>query len=180
VVIAGALMPGVPKTTYRELARRARARGVPVVIDSQRTPLLKTLPHRPLLAKLNVHELESTLGRRLPGEKQIIAGARRLIERGAQQVVVTHGAKGAWLVLPDRVWRFRPPRIRALNPIGSGDAVTAGIASGIAEGRDILAVMRLGMACGVANALTLMPGMVELRVVRRLAPAISGNPARTG
>ena len=50
---------------------------------------------------------------------------------------------------------FRPPRIRALNPIGSGDAVTAGIAYGILKGKDIAEGMRLGLACGAANALTL-------------------------
>lgn len=172
VVLAGALMPGAPGTVYRDLARLARKHGVPVVIDSQKTALVRSLPDRPLLVKLNVHELENTLGRSLRSEKQIIAGARRLIDRGAQQAVVTHGAKGAWLVLPDRVWQFTPPHIRALNPIGSGDAVTAGIAYGIVKGWDIVESVRIGIACGAANALTLTPGDVDLRTIRKLVRKI--------
>jgi len=168
-VIAGALMPGARETVCFDLVRRARAHGVPVVIDSQKTPLTKTLSHRPLLVKLNVHELENTLRCRLRSEKQIIAGAQRLIDRGAQQTVVTHGARGAWLVLPDRAWRFAPPRIRALNPIGSGDGVTAGIAYGIVKGWNVVEAVRLGIGCGSANALTLTPGNVDLRTVRKLA-----------
>lgn len=169
VVIAGALMPGAKESVYRDLARLARSRGVPVLIDSQKTALMRTLPHRPLLVKLNVHELEDTWGRSLRSEKQIVAGARRLIERGAKQVVVTHGAQDAWLVLPGRVWRFKPPRIRALNPIGSGDAVTAGIVFGTVKGLEIVGAVRLGIACGAANALTLTPGDVDVQAVRKLA-----------
>ena len=172
VVIAGALMPGVPGTVYRDLARLARKHGVPMVIDSQKTALVRALPVRPLLAKLNVHELENTLGRSLRSEKQIIAGARRLIDRGAQQAVVTYGAKGAWLVLPEHAWHFTPPRIRALNPIGSGDAVTAGIAYGIVKGWDIVKSVRIGIACGAANALTLTPGDVDGHTVRKLVRKI--------
>ncbi len=179
VVIAGALMPGAKDTVYRDLARLARSHSVPVLIDSQKTALMKMLPCHPLIAKLNVHELESTLGRSLRSEKQIVTGARRLIQRGAQHVVVTHGAQGAWLVLPDRVWRFKSPRIRALNPIGSGDAATAGIAYGILKGKDIAEGMRLGMACGAANVLTLTPGDVDLRMVRKLTCKVSARTFTT-
>jgi 1-phosphofructokinase family hexose kinase len=173
VVISGALMPGAKGTIYRDFARLARSRGVPIIIDSQRTALMKMLPCRPLLVKLNVHELENTLERSLRNDRQIVAGARRLIQGGAQQVVVTNGAHGAWLVLPERVWRFKPPRIRALNPIGSGDAMTAGIAYGILKGEGIVEGMRLGMACGAANALTLTPGDIDLGTVRKLTRQVS-------
>jgi tagatose 6-phosphate kinase len=179
VVISGALMPGARETVYRDLARLARSRGVPVLIDSQKTALMKTLPCRPLIAKLNVHELENTLNRSLRSERQIMTGARRLIQCGAQQVVLTNGAQGAWLVMPDRVWRFKPPHIRALNPIGSGDAMTAGIAYGIFKGEDVVEGMRLGIACGAANALTLTPGDVDLRTVRKLARKISARAFTT-
>ena len=172
-------MPGAKDTVYRDLARLARSHGVPVLIDSQKAALMKTLACRPLIAKLNVHELESTLGRSLRSEKQIVAGARRLIERGAQQVVVTHGAQSAWLVLPEHVWRFTPPRIRALNPIGSGDAVTAGIAYGILKGWNVVEAMRFGMACGAANALTLTPGDIDLRTVRKLTHKVSARAFTT-
>jgi 1-phosphofructokinase family hexose kinase len=169
VVIAGALMPGAKDTVYRDLVRLTRSRGVPVLIDSQKTALMRTLPHRPLLVKLNVHELEDTLGRSLRSERQIVAGARRFVQRGARQVVVTHGPRSAWLVLPSHVWRFTPPRIQAVNAIGSGDAVTAGIVRGIVKGLDIVEAVRLGIACGAANALTLTPGDVDVQAVRKLA-----------
>lgn len=180
VVIAGALMPGARDAVYRDLVRLTRSRGVPVLIDSQKTALMRTLPHRPLLVKLNVHELENTLGLSLRNEKQIVAGARRFIGGGARQVVVTHGARSAWLVLPGRVWRFTPPRIQAVNAIGSGDAVTAGIVCGIVKGLEIAGAVRLGIACGAANALTLTPGDVDVQTVRKLAHKVVARVFTTG
>ncbi|MCG3149667.1 MAG: Tagatose-6-phosphate kinase [Verrucomicrobiae bacterium] len=159
VVIAGALMPGASPEIYRKIARC----GVPVIIDSQREPLLGVLEFKPFIVKLNVHELENTLGK-----VEIIAGARELLKRGAQNVIVTHGAKGAWLVSGTGVWQFRPPRITPVNPIGSGDAVTAGICRALERGENLPEAVRFGMACGAANALTLIAGTVQLPDVRRL------------
>ncbi|MEI6085793.1 MAG: PfkB family carbohydrate kinase [Verrucomicrobiota bacterium] len=159
VVIAGALMPGASPEIYRKIARG----GVPVIIDSQREPLLGVLEYRPFIVKLNVHELENTLGK-----VEIIAGARELIRRGAQNVVVTDGARGAWLVTGNAVWHYRPPRIKPVNPIGSGDAMTAGICRALERGADLPDAVRYGIGCGTANALTLIAGTVRLKDVRRL------------
>ena len=164
VVIAGALMPGAAPEIYRDIARR----GVPVIIDSQRQPLLGVLEFKPLIAKLNVHELENTLGRKFKTEKQIVSGARELILAGAQNVVVTHGAAGAWLVTGEQAWYYRPPRITSVNPIGSGDAVTGGICRKLEQGSAMPEAVRCGIACGAANALTLTVGTVNLTDVRRL------------
>jgi len=163
-VIAGALMPGASPEIYRDIARR----GVPVIIDSQRAPLLGVLEFRPLIAKLNVHELENTLGRKFRTEKQILSGARELIVAGAQHVVVTNGAAGAWLVTGEQIWHYRPPHITPVNPIGSGDAMTAGICRKLEQGTVMPEAVRYGVACGTANALTLIAGTVRLPDVRRL------------
>ena len=163
-VIAGALMPGASPEVYRNIARR----GVPIIIDSQREPLLGVLEYRPLIAKLNVHELENTLGRQFKSEKQILVGARELIAAGAQNVVITHGAAGAWLVTGEQVWHCQPPRITPVNPIGSGDAVTAGICRQLEQGKTMPEAVRYGVACGAANALTLIAGTVRMPDVRRL------------
>ena len=163
-VIAGALMPGASPKIYRDIAKR----GVPVIIDSQREPLLGVLEFQPLIAKLNVHELENTLGRKFPSEKRILAGARELVAAGAQHVIVTHGAAGAWLVTARQAWHYHPPRLQPVNPIGSGDAVTAGICRQLERGVELPEAVRYGVACGSANALTLIAGTVELTTVRRL------------
>lgn len=143
VVISGKLPPRAPVDVYEKLVRC----GVPVIIDSQGEPLVRAVKAGVLLAKLNEEELAATPGL-----------------RGAPNLVVTAGAKGARF----GGWTFRPPRIKMLNPVGSGDAMTAGIAHALAAGQSVVEAVRLGVACGAANALTLTPGTVSRRDVRSI------------
>jgi tagatose 6-phosphate kinase len=173
VTLTGALMPGAPPRVYRKIAGMAAVSGARLVVDSQGEPLLEALRERPALAKLNVRELENTLGARPDEPAAIIAGARGLLSLGAACVVVTHGRRGAWLVSGDGCWRLRSPAVPVCNPIGSGDAMTAGIALALARGRSIHDAARLGVACGAANAMTPEAGAVRLSDVRRLLPLVA-------
>ena len=172
VVIAGTLMPGAPANVYQQLTRAAQAARVPVLIDSHRDPLRQTLAHRPLIAKANVAELEKTFGKPLRSETAILKTARKLIAAGAQWVVVTHGAKGAWLIGKNEAWHYPAPQLKAVNPIGSGDAVSAGIAHALGLGRELPEAVRFGLACGAANVLTKAAGTIRVSDVRRLLVAV--------
>jgi len=170
LTLTGALMPGAPPTVYRDLAGLAARRQIPTIIDSQKAPLLDALVHRPLLVKLNVRELESTLASTIVSPSEIVAGARELLARGAVHALVTHGEHGAWLVAPAAAWHYASPRVTVCNPIGSGDAVTGGIAFGLHRQHTLLEAVRLGIACGAANVLTPLPGLVRQQDVKRLLP----------
>lgn len=169
IVISGALMPGASADVYARLAKRAAPR--PVLIDSQGEPLRRVLPLGPLLVKLNRQELLHTVG-----ERSVERAARWLCRSGARQVLVTEGAAGARLFCPEGSWQLEIPRVRAVNPIGSGDAVTAGIVVGLQRGQTLLEAVRLGMACGVANALTPLAGYVRRADVGRLLPRVRCRP----
>jgi fructose-1-phosphate kinase PfkB-like protein len=66
------------------------------------------------------------------------------------------------------VTTWRSPRVTAKNPVGSGDAMMAGIAVGLWRGESMVEAIRLGIACGAANAMTVEPGFVRLTDVKRL------------
>lgn len=173
LTLSGALMPGAPATVYRDLAAAAAGKHVPAIVDSQRAPLLESLTARPFLAKLNVRELENTLGTTMKTPHAIVTGARKLLARGAQNVLVTQGECGAWLMDAEAAWHFKTPRVTVCNSIGSGDAVTAGIASGLSRKQSLLEAVRLGVACGAANVLTPTPGTVDLADVKRLLAKVT-------
>ena len=171
-VIAGALPPHSPVDIYAMLARAAREAGTPLLIDSQKQPLLAALTHGPLLVKLNVHELAITFGRPLRNRREIIGAAREIQHRGAQWVFVTDGARAAFLVGANGAQVFSPPKIRAVNAVGSGDATTAGIAAALLAGEPMPQAVTLGIACGAANALTLTPADVHAETARNLRSEI--------
>jgi len=168
VVISGALPPNAPDYTYANIAQKAVTLNVPLLIDSQQVPLLNTLAYQPLLVKLNQRELAATCRVTIASDQDLIKAGRKLLARGAQWVLVTQSAATAWLLGREEVWRIQPPRIKAVNPIGCGDAVSAGVACALRLGRPMNEAARLGIACGSADALTLVPGEVTTEDVERL------------
>jgi fructose-1-phosphate kinase PfkB-like protein len=156
--------------------RAAAAAGVPVVIDSQKAALVNVLFERPLLAKLTVRELEATLGEAMRSERQILRGLRDLLGMGAQNAFVTQGGKPAYLATPARAWRFAPPPLaRHVNPIGSGDCTTAGIAHALLSGKTMPDAVRYGLACGSANVESLTPADLDPKRVAALARAVKAE-----
>ena len=76
-------------------------------------------------------------------------------------------------------WRVHAPRIEAKNPIGSGDAFTAGLLWRLLRGEDLGEACRWGSASGTANALTIMAGEVHLPDVERLVREVKVEPVRS-
>ena len=169
LVICGTLPPFAGDDFYVAFVREAARAGVPVVIDSHRTALIDVLFERPLLAKLNVRELEATLHETLDTDKKILRGMRDLAGMGAQNVFVTQGGKAAYLLTPEGAWHFTPPEVRTrVNPIGSGDCTTAGIAHALLQGKRLVDAIRFGLACGSANVESLTPADLDPKRVAAL------------
>lgn len=170
LVISGTLPPFVEETFYVPFIREAQKRGIPVVIDSHKAPLLHVLSERPLLAKLNQQELAITFKQEITREQQLLSCMKELIAMGAQNVVITQGAKPAYLMTStNKHWRLTPPRLdRVINPIGSGDCTTAGIVCKLMKRRPLPEAIAFGLACGSANATTQTPADFDPRLAQAL------------
>jgi tagatose 6-phosphate kinase len=173
VIMSGTLTPGAPEDFYLRCTQMAHEAGALTILDARGAPLLQALKASPGLIKPNRSELAATLGRSLPDETAVIAGMRELVLSGAQRIVVTAG-EGATLALDSNAaWRIIPPRIKPLNPIGSGDAFAAALAWRLTQGDNLGEACRRATAAGAANALTLMPGEVDASALEHLAQQTS-------
>jgi len=167
VPISGKLPAGAPVDAYAQIAALVAEVGGRVILDAPGEPLLLALEHKPFIVKINDEELLQTVG----GD-DLMAACRQLIERGAQSVLITRGSRTAFFVDGFQTLEIFPPKIHAVNPVGSGDAVTAGMAVALNEGRELSDALILGMACGAANALNLRSGVLNPEDVARLRPAV--------
>jgi tagatose 6-phosphate kinase len=152
IVLSGSVPAGCGEDFYARLIRRARA---PVLVDAHGRPLVHAMRARPFLLKVNRDEFRAGAG----------AGAEwAVISDGARPVEVRHGRQR---------WTVTPPRVRAVNTIGSGDAMMAGLAVALARGAEMPEAVRFGVACGTANALTERPGFVNPADVKRFLRKVS-------
>jgi tagatose 6-phosphate kinase len=170
VVLSGTVPRRCGDDFYARLVREANRRGIPVLVDTQRGQLMNAVRQKPLLVKINRDELAAATGARCDRARGLRVAGRRLAKLGAQWIVVTHGSDEVHVFAGHdaKGWAFKPPRVDARNPIGSGDAMLAGIACGLGQGRTMLEAVRWGIACGAANAMTAMPGFVRRADAGRL------------
>jgi len=172
VVMSGTIVTGVPVNLYFACAQLAETAGALCVVDAQGAALIEALKAKPGLVKPNRSELAATVNGQLKDDAEAMRAMRELYERGAQRVVVTAG-KEPTLAFDGKIfWRVSSPRVKAVNPIGSGDAFTAGLVSRLGRGDDLGEACRWGAAAGAANALTLLPGEVNRDDAERLAQAV--------
>jgi tagatose 6-phosphate kinase len=166
IVFSGNLPNHAPQDIYAELI--AQTDGRKVLMDTSGAPLLAALERRPAMVKLNAEEIGITVR----DSADTIDQARELIAQGAGSVGITDGKNSARLITPNHVLTFSIPEIKAVNPIGSGDAVSAGTSFALAKGSPLPEAFAFGLACGTSNAMNLAPGHIELDQIATLVSRI--------
>jgi tagatose 6-phosphate kinase len=172
VVLAGSLPPGLPANFYGQLVALARRAGAFVVLDTSGAPLREALAAGPDLVKPNRDELAAWSGRELREVADLAAAAGQMRAAGARAVALSLGAEGLLYIGDEGSWLLQPPPVTALNPVGSGDSLVAGIVAGRLAGWSIVEALRLGVACGTANAMTAAVASLDRGEVSRLAPQV--------
>lgn len=174
VVISGSLPAGVEPNFYAALIVIAKVRGSRVFLDTSGDALRAGLEAGPAFVKPNLEEAEKLLGRRLKNERAIVNAAHELIRRGAETAAISLGADG--LVWVERksgsAWFARPPRLKAVSAVGSGDATVAGFALAALKNMSTEPAIRLAVACGAANCLAKSPGRISRSDLKSLMPRI--------
>lgn len=170
VVLMGSLPVGTPDSYYRRLLEPI---GCPMVLDFRGAGLLSVLDLQPAVIKPNREELAQTLGRCLDDDRELVDAMHALNQRGARSVVVTEGHDPVWLTLQGQAYRFHPlPVDPVVNPIGSGDAMAAGIAWALRAGHSPVDCIRLGMAAAAGNVRQLLPCRLDPQQVQVDASSI--------
>ena len=171
-VMSGTIVAGGSAAFYFDCTKLAGTAGVFSVVDAHGTALIEALKAKPGLVKPNRSELAMTMERQLRSAADVKEAMCELRERGARQIVVTAGREPTLAFDGKKFWQVSVPEIIPKNPIGSGDAFTAGLVSRLVRGDDLGEACRWGNAAGAANALTVMPGELNRLDVERLAKDI--------
>ncbi len=181
LVLSGSLPADAPEDLYARFVRAA-PRGCRVVLDTNGTALARGQAAGVYLIKPNVRELGQLAGVVVEEESQIRGVARRLIDEGTVEVVVTSlGAAGVMATTRTDHWHVRAPTVKARSAVGAGDSMVGGIVFALSRGWRLEEAIRYGVAAGSAAVLT--PG-TELcrradveRLYRGMEPSVRGRAA---
>lgn len=154
VVLSGSLAPSLPTNFYESLLPVIREKGAEFVVDTTGEALLRTLKFNPLVIKPNHHELADLFGTSFNTTADMLEAAKKLLEKGAQNVMISMAGEGAYLVTKDHVYHANAAKGTAVNSVGAGDSMIAGFVGTWFETHDPAEALRVGSACGGATAFT--------------------------
>jgi len=165
VVISGSLPKGLASNYYVEIVELCKKCGVAVVLDCSGKALKNVLEsqQKPTVIKPNTEELSQLIGKEVTDDiqelKSVLSGQ---LFQGIDWIVVSLGAKGAFAKHNDKFYRVRIPKIKVVNPVGSGDSTVAGIAAGLVHALPEAELLKNATVLGMLNAQEEQTGYVNL------------------
>jgi 1-phosphofructokinase family hexose kinase len=152
LMLCGSLPPGVPPCFYAGLIHEAHKRGVKTLLDTDGDALLEGVEAKPTVTTPNQQEAERLLNTALLTRTHYLAAAERIRKMGAEAAVLSLGSRGAIGAFPEGTVEVIPPRVEAVSPIGSGDALAAAFLWAMENKSDYADALRWGVAAGTASA----------------------------
>lgn len=164
ITISGSLPVGVPENFYQQLIDIAVKANKRVLLDTKSSLIQNTLEnqHTPFLIKPNQEEFEELAGIKCSHTEDIIEALRKPLFNELSWVIITLGKNGAIVKHNDKIYQAICPEVEAVNPVGSGDAVIAGLVAGCRRGLEGEDFIRFGIVMGVLNALEEQTGSICL------------------
>ncbi|MDO4458247.1 MAG: PfkB family carbohydrate kinase, partial [Ligilactobacillus murinus] len=154
VVLSGSLAPSLPTDFYEQLLPTIREAGAEFAIDTTGEALLATLKYHPLVIKPNHHELAALFDTSFANDQEMLEAAKKLLDMGAQNVMISMAGDGAYLVTKDHVYHASAAVGTAVNSVGAGDSMIAGFVGTYYKTHNVVEALKVGSACGGATAFT--------------------------
>ena len=154
LVLAGSIPKTLPDDIYQKIMARLDGKGIRIIVDAEKKLLLNVLQYHPFLIKPNNHELGDMFGVTLTSDEEILTYARKLQEKGAQNVLISMAGDGAILLTADgKSYKSPAPKGKLINSVGAGDSMVAGFITGFTESNGNLEkAFHMGVATGSASA----------------------------
>ena len=152
-VMSGSLPKGVDDDFYYKLIKAMPA-GVKIAVDCEGEKLKKALSAGVYLVKPNLAELENFMGEPCRGISGAIKGALKMIEKGAENVLLSLGREGALLTDGKTHLYCRSANVAVNSTVGAGDCALAAACVKIEAGASREEILRSAVAAGTASITT--------------------------
>lgn len=165
----------LPVGFYQRLVTDLRANDRLTVADLSGDLLTAVVRAGPSVVKASAADLAAD-GQAV-GDRASIAEWMRCAQRaGAGTAIVTRGPEPALALLDGDLVAAVPPRATVRDPHGSGDSLTAAVATALAEGRTLRDALALGVAAGTLNVTRSGLGTGRAEDIRALAERVTIMP----
>jgi len=153
VVMSGSLPQGVEDDYYARMIGKMPD-NIKVFVDTEGNKLLNAVRQGVYLVKPNLAELEDIVKEQLGTKKDMLRACRRLIDMGAENVMLSLGQHGALLTNGARTYYAKTANVAVNSTVGAGDSMLAAASFMTERGADRAEVLRCAVAAGTASITT--------------------------
>lgn len=154
--ISGSLPKGLDTSFYQKIIKFAKENKIFVSLDTSGNTLKEIVKGeiKPDLIKPNETEIKDIIEKEFPENEEEI---RKIFEKSPLKdipyVIISQGKDGAIFKIKNKIYKAIVPKVKAINPVGSGDSTLAGALSAIFNKEDDEDFIKKSMTCGLLNVL---------------------------
>ncbi len=176
LVASGSLAQGLPNDYYGKIAEICIEHNIKFILDSSGENLRLAIKDKPFLIKPNEEELQYITGISIKTDEDVFLASSKVLEMGAENVCVSLGKRG--MMLNGSLGRFivNIPTVEAVNTVGCGDSLVAGLAYALHEDYNIIEMLQFANGCGISNALHKGVGQIDPIQVDTFAKQVTVIP----
>lgn len=152
-VLSGSLPAGVDDGYYLELIKNL-PKSTKIIVDCEGEKLKKALSAGVYMVKPNLAEMESVNNTVYETKEDMVEGAKRLIDRGAQNVLLSLGRKGAILTDGKTHLYCKSATVAVNSTVGAGDSMISACAYKLEQNAPRDEILRCAVAAGTASITT--------------------------
>lgn len=171
LVVSGSLPRGVDPSILLDIGKICKKNGVHLIYDISQPILIDCLKYNPFLIKPNDEELSSWFGEPISSIEQLKKYGKKLIQLGAQHVVISLGSRGAFYIDSQyRMYQCNAPSGKVVNTACAGDTLLATFITGLIRNEDITTNLPYAVCAGSSTAFKM--GLTDFSDVEELVKQI--------
>lgn len=153
LVVSGSFSKGIQPEIIVEIAKMAENQGFDLVIDTSYPDVVSAIEHHPYLIKPNDEELLSWFDQPSTDDINVLVKySKELLKKGAQNILLSLGAKGALFVNSEHVLLGNAPKIKVVNTACSGDTMLGTFLAGLEQGMSLEDNLKRSLAAASSTA----------------------------
>jgi fructose-1-phosphate kinase PfkB-like protein len=170
LIVSGTKATGFSDDVIPSMVRRAKEKGLKIILDIKGKDLTESLQYSPDIIKPNLFEFTGTFTPELIKDNnyeseaamtRIKSTTLELCKKYGCRIILTNGSQKIIAVDGETFFELKINPVKAVNTTGCGDAFTAGLACAIEDGANFREAINEGCRCGALNAALIKPGVIR-------------------
>ncbi|MBQ8306037.1 MAG: hypothetical protein IJX90_07460 [Blautia sp.] len=151
VILAGSVPQGVQDTIYAELIAELKSIDAKVILDAEKSLLVKGIDEAPYLIKPNLYEYNMFVGENCRTLSDVVRNVTKILDKNVEIACISFGAYGAMICSKKEAYYAKGLKLDVRGIQGAGDSMVAGISKAMNQGKGIEVMLRYGMAASAGS-----------------------------